>query len=507
MPGRPVPPRHATAPAGEVLLTADRLGLPPRLAPTDLAVRAGEALAVLGPNGAGKSTLALLLGGLLRPGTGAVTATAALAGRDARHCPAPLAGTRPGPADRLGLPGPGAPVRHRHRLRRAGARPAPHRPARGGRQGHRGRRCWSGCGWRRLAGANPYTLSGGEARRLSVATALATAPRLLICDEPTFGQDRRTWRELVDLFAELRDAGHGVVTVTHDPDFVAALADRHRISPAPRSRTARHVIRHRAGRRARTRRWPGATRWRSSPPRWSSRSSLIATLDPVAPAIAIAVELAVLPLFGIRYRVLARRAWPLLVSAVGILVTLVLFAADRSGRVLVDAGPVLVTTGVLITALGLVLRLLAVALPGVIVFATTDPTDLADALIQNAKAPARFAIGALAAFRLVPLLGQEWQMISMARRARGVDAGRNPLAKLRLFVSTAFALLVGAIRRGTRLAVAMDARGFDAGIPRTVARRQRFTAADGLLVAGAAVLAGAALTVSVLLGTFRPLIG
>ncbi|MGS2617612.1 energy-coupling factor transporter transmembrane component T family protein [Micromonospora sp. LZ34] len=234
---------------------------------------------------------------------------------------------------------------------------------------------------------------------------------------------------------------------------------------------------------------------------------MIATLDPVAPAIAVAAELAVLPLFGVRYRVLARRAWPLLLGAVGILVTLVLFAAERSGRVLVEAGPAVVTSGVLLTALGLVLRMFAVALPGVIVFATTDPTDLADALIQNAKAPARFAIGALAAFRLVPLLGQEWQMITLARRARGVDAGRNPLAKLRLFVSTAFALLVGAIRHGTRLAVAMDARGFDAGTPRTVARRQHFGPADALLVAGAAALAAAALTVSVLLGTFRPLIG
>ncbi|MFG2168425.1 energy-coupling factor transporter transmembrane component T family protein [Micromonospora chersina] len=234
---------------------------------------------------------------------------------------------------------------------------------------------------------------------------------------------------------------------------------------------------------------------------------LVATLDPVAPAIAIAVELAVLPLFGVRYGVLARRAWPLLAGAGGILVTLVLFAADRSGRVLVEAGPVLVTEGVLVTALGLVLRMLAVALPGILVFATTDPTDLADALIQNAKAPARFAIGALAAFRLVPLLEEEWRMISMARRARGVDAGRNPIARLRLFGSTAFALLVGAIRRGTRLAVAMDARGFDAGTPRTVARRQCFTRADTLLVVAAGALAAAALTVSVLLGTFRPLIG
>lgn len=235
--------------------------------------------------------------------------------------------------------------------------------------------------------------------------------------------------------------------------------------------------------------------------------TLVATLDPVAPAIAIAIELAVLPLFGVRYGVLARRAWPLLLGAVGILVTLVLFAAERQGRVLVEAGPVVVTSGVLLTALGLVLRTFAVALPGVIVFATTDPTDLADALIQNAKAPPRFAIGALAAFRLVPLLGQEWQTISMARRARGIDAGRNPLARLRLFGSTGFGLLVGAIRRGTRLAVAMDARGFDAGTPRTVARRQRFTTADALLVIAAAVLAGGTLAVSVALGTFRPLLG
>jgi energy-coupling factor transport system ATP-binding protein len=77
----------------------------------------------------------------------------------------------------------------------------------------------------RLAGANPFTLSGGEKRRLSVATVLATAPRVLVLDEPTFGQDSRTWRELVALLAELLEAGSSVVAVTHAADFVAALAD------------------------------------------------------------------------------------------------------------------------------------------------------------------------------------------------------------------------------------------------------------------------------------------
>ena len=78
---------------------------------------------------------------------------------------------------------------------------------------------------------------------------------------------------------------------------------------------------------------------------------------------------------------------------------------------------------------------------------------------------------------------------------------------MRLFASTAFALLVGAIRRGTRLAMAMDARGFDSGVPRTVARRQHFTAADTVFVATTVLLAAAILAASVLTGQFRPLIG
>jgi energy-coupling factor transport system ATP-binding protein len=73
--------------------------------------------------------------------------------------------------------------------------------------------------------ANPFTLSGGEQRRLSVATALATRPGLLVLDEPTFGQDARTWAELVALLCELLDDGTALVAVTHDRALVGALAD------------------------------------------------------------------------------------------------------------------------------------------------------------------------------------------------------------------------------------------------------------------------------------------
>jgi energy-coupling factor transport system permease protein len=186
------------------------------------------------------------------------------------------------------------------------------------------------------------------------------------------------------------------------------------------------------------------------------------------------------PLFGVRPSTLLRRAWPLLASALGIGLTQMLFNAG-GGPVLWRLGPFAVTGA----ALGLTLRVLAVALPGVLVFASTDPTDLADSLIQQARAPARFAIGALAAFRMAPLLADEWHLIVLARRARGIDAGRNPVARIRLGASALFGLLVGAIRRGTRLATAMDARGFAAGLPRTVARPQRVSWADAAMVAAA----------------------
>ena len=209
--------------------------------------------------------------------------------------------------------------------------------------------------------------------------------------------------------------------------------------------------------------------------------ALLTTLDPLTPALFLAAALAAVPLFGLRFTTLARRGWPLLIGAAAIAVVQPLFGTG---------GPAAAT--------GLGLRVLAVALPGILVFATTDPTDLADALVQNARLPARFAIGTLAAFRLVPLLSDEWRLLTMARRARGLDG------RLRMFGSITFGLLVGAIRRGTRLATAMDARGFAAGVPRTYARRASFGRADLALIVAAVLLSVAIPAVSVALGVFHP---
>ncbi|HEV2126155.1 MAG TPA: ABC transporter ATP-binding protein, partial [Chloroflexota bacterium] len=77
-----------------------------------------------------------------------------------------------------------------------------------------------------LAEASPYTLSHGQKRRLSVATALVTEPEMLILDEPTFGQDRRHTDELMSTLRGLHREGRTIVVITHDLSLVAEHACR-----------------------------------------------------------------------------------------------------------------------------------------------------------------------------------------------------------------------------------------------------------------------------------------
>jgi energy-coupling factor transport system permease protein len=234
--------------------------------------------------------------------------------------------------------------------------------------------------------------------------------------------------------------------------------------------------------------------------------AMLVSLDPVTPAVLLLIEAAALPFSGVRLGTLLRRSWPLLLGIAGVVVANLV--AVQGGEVLVEIGPLDVTTEAVESAAAVALRLLALTLPGIVVLAATDPMDLADALVQRWRVPARFAYGALAALRLLPLLSGDWHMIGRARRARGLDPGRSPVAHLRAFGGQVFAVLVAAVRRGVRLAAAIDARGFGAtGVARTVARPQPMRPADWLLVAATAVTVAGAITVSVAVGTWRPPFG
>ena len=231
--------------------TIKRLGDTPAPVPTDLPVlrsginltlHAGEHLSVLGPNGAGKSTLALTLAGLLTAPDGTLAATDTLrdhgAGRDSgqnsqrAHWDVPT-WTPAQMLSRIGYVFQEPEYQFIRGTVREELELGPRRLAALNRVpldedelAARTDDLAARLRLNHLLDANPFTLSGGEKRRLSVASALATAPRILILDEPTFGQDARTWAELVDLIRELLADGTAVISITHDEDYTAALGGK-----------------------------------------------------------------------------------------------------------------------------------------------------------------------------------------------------------------------------------------------------------------------------------------
>ena len=81
-------------------------------------------------------------------------------------------------------------------------------------------------GLRRLGGVSPFSLSGGEQRRLSVGTALAAAPPVLLLDEPTAGVDVELRKGMWDVVRQLKQDGVTIILTTHYIEEAEAIADR-----------------------------------------------------------------------------------------------------------------------------------------------------------------------------------------------------------------------------------------------------------------------------------------
>ena len=472
----------------------------------DLTIERGVSTCIVGANGAGKSTFALTLAGLLPPLEGTVEVETSdgtrgdphewsskqLLGRMSMVFQEPeyqfLAATV---AEELAI-GP----------RAAGMSEAEIAPL---VDEH-----LEALGLTKLARANPMTLSGGEKRRLSVATALISAPELLILDEPTFGQDRGTWLGLVRLLRAALECGVTLVSITHDPAFVAAMGQRivdlgqvgtrgaTPAAPTDEAGAASAGNAHDEGAKPVAR----GLLARTNPVArvlalLVATTPLLITIDPVSAGVALALELALMPLSGVSARSFFLKATPLLVAAPLGALSMLLYASP-GGTVYWQFGPAAISDHSTWLALGIGLRMCAIVMPAIALLDRIDPTDMGDGLAQVLHLPARPVLAALAGARMTSLMAADWKALERARRARGVgDASR-----IRSFLRGSFSLLVFALRRSGKLATTMEARGFGAQGRRTWARVSRLSVADAVLMVVTIVLPAIALAASIWAGTF-----
>lgn len=472
----------------------------------DLTIERGVSTCIVGANGAGKSTFALTLAGLLPPLAGAVEVETAdgtagdphewsskqLLGRMSMVFQEPeyqfLAATV---AEELAI-GP----------RAAGMTDEEIAPL---VDEH-----LEALGLTKLARANPMTLSGGEKRRLSVATALISAPELLILDEPTFGQDRGTWLGLVRLLRAALERGVTLVSITHDPAFVAAMGQRvvdlgqvGTRGAAPEDSTDEagaapagnaHDQGPKRGARGLLARTNPVARVLAL---LVATTPLLITIDPVSAAVAVILELALIPLSGVSARSFFLKATPLLLAAPLGAASMLLYASP-GGTVYWQFGPAAISDHSMWLALGIGLRMCAIVLPAIALLDRIDPTDMGDGLAQILHLPARPVLAALAGARMMSLMAADWKALERARRARGVGDS----SRIRSFLRGSFSLLVFALRRSGKLATTMEARGFGAAGKRTWARPSRLRAADAVLMVVAIALPAIALAASIWAGTF-----
>lgn len=388
------------------------------------------------------------------------------------------------------------------------------------------------------ADSNPYTLSGGEKRRLTVAASLAAAPSVIILDEPTFGQDRKTWLQIINLIESLHKDGICIIVVTHDKELVSALGARvielcaensscdSRNSDSDSnsdnsdnsdsdSNSFKDELSSSANNTSKIS--VSDVNLRSENPRKSSYSPLLAsmnpvyrmigaflcsipllfTLDCVSASCALALEFIIFACIKIPPWKVAYLSWPVWIGAPMSALTVLLYGKS-GGNTWFQWGMIHVTDRSSSLALATFLRILAIGIPSIVTVIGIDATDLADAFSQILHFSDRFVYGGLAGIRMFNVLQDDWRALSASRRSRGIGDGN----KLKAFFPQMFALLVLSIRRSTTLAVAMEARGFGGFNPRSHARISKVKVSDWILVIVCVIIPLISLAVSIYTGSF-----
>ena len=211
----------------------------------------------------------------------------------------------------------------------------------------------------------------------------------------------------------------------------------------------------------------------------------IVTLDPIVPIrLTLAAVAALVFWSGLPLRRIPRRMAPLGFAILSLTFFSIVLAAsngDRSLAAVLEIGPVRITAPAVSAGLAIGLRVVVIGLTTLLVFGPSDPTRMADSLVQQWHVPDRFAYGTLGAMRVAPFMADDWAVIGAARHLRGIGAG-SPASRIRDAADRLVVMLVAAIRGAERLALAMDARGFDSGVRRSHFRELRVTWRDWLTI-------------------------
>ena len=435
------------------------LEVPGRTPRVSMRLGGGELVALVGPNGAGKSSILSALAGLIRSRADKATVGGRNVGKD-RHlvgyvfqnpehqfvattvgAELAVGGTRPERVDQL--------LEQFHLT------------------AHRGH--------------HPLTLSGGQARRLSVATMVSEERDVVVLDEPTYGQDWDNTCELMDFIDQLRHQGRTVIMATHDLELALKHCTHIVALPGvPAAGTADSLTGH--------------VSLAPVPPRPQPRRGLFTSLNPltlfasVLPAmvmvfalrnhhlnlgILLAASVLIIAARASLRRTVASVIAPWVVTA---LMTWILSGGSQyreTAARLYDLGDA-VTGG---TGIGALIALVLVS--GV----STDPEALIRTLTTTFRMPYRLGAAGTAAIAFITRFHDDFVLLRTARALRGVGGRWGLLAPVVRWTGSILPLMILAIQHAERVALSMDSRAFGAHKRRTEMTDDPWRARDWSVVA------------------------
>ena len=287
-------------------------------------------------------------------------------------------------------------------------------------------------GIEQLIERNPYEVSGGEQRRVALAAALEKSPDAVFLDEPTIGQDRVAWSQILEVILSARNAGIKLTIATHDQRLIALADEVVEIRPpAPQP----------------------------SSPEVPQVSPLVILLAPLMlllasmrvtnPTLGLAMlatlagGAALLGFAGLKLRSL-KSMIPGLIAICSIGLSNWYLSAEQQPE----------------TGLIAALRVAGFVLPGIVLATQLRPIAMGDQLAQWLRLPSRPVIATVVGMQRLWVLLATWDDLRFIYSLRVSARHRGPMGRLNALSHLVFGLLVQAIRAAGTTAVAMEARGF-----------------------------------------------